>query len=73
MFHVVHVCSNIFVRPSLQSEFLFVCERSGGCSWLADINPPGFPAVRENLGKGLFLKEVRENLERSGNFFSRIN
>ena len=28
---------------------------------------PGFPAVRENLEKGLFLEKVRENLEKSGN------
>ena len=28
----------------------------------------GFPAVRENLEKGLFLEKVRENLEKSGNF-----
>ena len=28
----------------------------------------GFPAVEQNLEKGLFLEKVRENLERSGNF-----
>ena len=36
------------------------------------INISGFPVVRDNLEKGLFLKKVRENLEKSGIFVKSL-